>query len=73
MSYMKWQNKTVLVTGATDFVCPYLVRETFESKALVKNKIADSRINSMSGVSMRVLLPIILANVYVYILVSNIF
>jgi nucleoside-diphosphate-sugar epimerase len=40
--HLKWQDKTVLVTGATGFVGPYLVRELLNKKALVKVLIMDS-------------------------------
>lgn len=40
-SYMKWQNKTALVTGATGFVGPYLVRELVKKEANVIVLIKD--------------------------------
>lgn len=41
-SRLKWKDKTVLVTGATGFVGPYLVRELLNKKALVKVLLMDS-------------------------------
>jgi len=44
-SYMKLQNKTVLVTGATGFVGPYLVRELLKKEAKVIVLIKDNAAN----------------------------
>ncbi len=40
--YMKWQDKTMLITGATGFVGPYLVRELLDREARVKVLLKDS-------------------------------
>lgn len=45
---MKWQNKTVLVTGATGFVGPYLVRELVKKEANVIVLIKDY-VDNLSG------------------------
>ncbi len=48
-----WQNKSVLLTGATGFVGPYLVRELLDRKALVKALTMDDARN-LTGLENRI-------------------
>jgi UDP-glucose 4-epimerase len=43
--YMRWQDKTVLITGATGFVGPYLVKELLKKGALINVLLKDSADN----------------------------
>ncbi len=47
-SFVKWQDKTVLVTGATGFVGPYLVKELLRKEARIRVLIMDS-VGNLSG------------------------
>jgi nucleoside-diphosphate-sugar epimerase len=51
--FMQWQDKTVLVTGATGFVGPYLVKELLRKEARIKVLIMGSAGN-LTGLENRI-------------------
>jgi UDP-glucose 4-epimerase len=51
----KWQNKNILLTGATGFVGPYLVKELLDKKARVKVLTID-KIRNLTGLEDKVTL-----------------